>query len=137
MKTISATLLRVQLRDLLADLDSGPVTITKHGKPVAVLSAPVEPVEAPEAPTPEANPSEAENALVSQPEAEETLRDVAAWTQENNVVTKDLETQARINSFDGNEEDEDEGDEWADDMDGDFEAWLSGRDKEPDIEIAF
>ena len=41
MKTISATNLRVQLRDLLADLDSGPVSITKHGKVVAVLSAPV------------------------------------------------------------------------------------------------
>ena len=41
MKTISATNLRVQLRDLLTDLDTGPVSITKHGKVVAVLSAPV------------------------------------------------------------------------------------------------
>ena len=52
MKTISATNLRVQLRDLLADLDTGPVSITKHGKVVAVLSAPDEPVEAIEATPP-------------------------------------------------------------------------------------
>ena len=52
MKTISATNLRVQLRDLLADLDTGPVSITKHGKVVAVLSAPDEPVKAVEAAPP-------------------------------------------------------------------------------------
>ena len=67
MKTISATHLRVQLRDLLADLDSGPVTITKHGKAVAVLSAPVEAVEVTS--TTE-DTSEAPDASQSEPEEE-------------------------------------------------------------------
>ena len=75
MKTISATNLRVQLRDLLADLDTGPVMITKHGKVVAVLSAPGEPVEAVEAaPTTEDTP-EPPDASQSPPEpADEAAR---------------------------------------------------------------
>jgi len=116
MKTISATLLRVQLRDLLADLDSGPVTITKHGQPVAVLSAPVEPVEASEAPTPEANPSEAESALASPPEA---VYDTVRWATE--------ESADPLDEFEQRDED----------LDADFEAYLSNRHEEPDIEIAF
>ena len=70
MKTISATNLRVQLRDLLAGLDTGPVTITKHGKVVAVLTAPVVAVEAVEVTPTTEDTSEAPDASQSEPEPE-------------------------------------------------------------------
>jgi antitoxin (DNA-binding transcriptional repressor) of toxin-antitoxin stability system len=40
-RSITATALRQELRDILADLDAGPVEITKHGTVVAVLSRPI------------------------------------------------------------------------------------------------
>lgn len=40
-RSISATNLRTDLREILLDLDAGPVEITKHGKVVAVLSRPI------------------------------------------------------------------------------------------------
>tara|TARA_R110002124_G_scaffold25129_10_gene91127 strand:- start:1479 stop:1814 length:336 start_codon:yes stop_codon:yes gene_type:complete len=92
MKTISATNLRVQLRDLLADLDTGPVSITKHGKVVAVLSAPDEPVEAIEA-TP---PTEYIPKALAPPQRE-------------------LEDEDPLDDFDRRVED----------LDADFEAYLS------------
>ena len=70
MKTISATNLRVQLRDLLADLDTGPVMITKHGKVVAVLTAPVVAVEAVEVTPTTEDTSEAPDASQSELEDE-------------------------------------------------------------------
>ena len=39
-KTTTATLLRFDLAEILRNLHTGPVTITKHGKIVAILSAP-------------------------------------------------------------------------------------------------
>ena len=75
MKTISATNLRVQLRDLLADLDTGPVMITKHGKGVAVLTAPVVAVEAVEVTPTTEDTSEAPDAPQSEPEDEDPLDD--------------------------------------------------------------
>ena len=68
MKTISATHLRYLLRELLADPEILPVTITKHGKAVAVLSAPVEPVEAVEVTSTTEDTSEAPDASQSPPE---------------------------------------------------------------------
>jgi antitoxin (DNA-binding transcriptional repressor) of toxin-antitoxin stability system len=97
MKTISATNLRVQLRDLLADLHTGPVAITKHSRVVAILSAPVAAVEASEAPCPTPNPSEAEN-------ASESLSEPV----EGEIV-----------------EVEDESDDSLDDLDAEFEAYIS------------
>ena len=41
-RSITATALRVELRNLLATLDEGPIQVTKHGKVVAVLAAPSE-----------------------------------------------------------------------------------------------
>jgi len=86
MKTISATNLRVQLRDLLADLDSGPVSITKHGKVVAVLSAPVvAPAEVETASEGEDTP-EAPDASQSEPEPtldkEEAVDPASRWGTE-------------------------------------------------------
>ena len=40
-RSITATNLRTDLREILRDLDTGPVEITKHGKVVAVLSRPI------------------------------------------------------------------------------------------------
>lgn len=40
-RSITATNLRTDLREILLDLDAGPVEITKHGKVVAVLSRPI------------------------------------------------------------------------------------------------
>ena len=40
-RSITATNLRTDLREILRDLDTGPVEITKHGKGVAVLSRPI------------------------------------------------------------------------------------------------
>ena len=41
-RSITATQLRVELRDLLSTIEDGPIEITKHGKVVAVLVAPSE-----------------------------------------------------------------------------------------------
>ena len=41
-RSITATQLRVELRDLLSTIEDGPIEITKHGKVVAVLAAPSE-----------------------------------------------------------------------------------------------
>jgi antitoxin (DNA-binding transcriptional repressor) of toxin-antitoxin stability system len=125
MKTISATNLRVQLRDLLADLDSGPVSITKHGKVVAVLSAPGEPVEAVEAtPTtedtseaPDASQSPPEPTLGSIPVSAETLMDIYDSSRE------DEEEAADPASRWGTEEIDDP----LDGLDADFEAYLSSQ----------
>ena len=117
MKTISATNLRVQLRDLLADLDTGPVTITKHGKVVAVLSAPVVVVEAVEVtPTtedtseaPDASQSPPEPTLGSIPVSAETLMDIYDSSREDEEETDEL----------------DEFEQRIEEIDADFEAYLS------------
>tara|TARA_R110000744_G_scaffold36139_4_gene83601 strand:+ start:1933 stop:2316 length:384 start_codon:yes stop_codon:yes gene_type:complete len=117
MKTISATNLRVQLRDLLADLDAGPVTITKHGKVVAVLSAPVEPVEAIEAtPTTEYIPkalappqSPPEPTLGITPVSDDLFEEIY------NSSLKDEEETDELDDFEQRVED----------LDADFEAYLS------------
>tara|TARA_B100001123_G_C14998687_1_gene902616 strand:- start:457 stop:858 length:402 start_codon:yes stop_codon:yes gene_type:complete len=125
MKTISATNLRVQLRDLLADLDSGPVSITKHGKVVAVLSAPGEPVEAVEAtPTtedtpesPDASQSPPEPTLGSIPVSAEPLMDIYDSAHEDEEEAAD--PAARW----GTEEIDDP----LDGLDAEFEAYLSSQ----------
>ena len=117
MKTISATNLRVQLRDLLADLDTGPVTITKHGKVVAVLSAPVVAVEAVEVTSTTEDTSEAPDASQSPPEptmgsipvSAETLMDIYDSSREDEEETDEL----------------DEFEQRIEDIDADFEAYLS------------
>ncbi|MDP6928938.1 MAG: type II toxin-antitoxin system Phd/YefM family antitoxin [Planctomycetota bacterium] len=106
MKTISATNLRVQLRDLLADLDTGPVMITKHGKVVAVLSAPDEPVEAVEAAPTTEDTSEAPDASQSPPEP---VDEAARCATEEAVDPLD-EFEQRI-----------------EEIDADFEAYLSSQ----------
>ena len=95
MKTISTINLRVQLRDLLADLDTGPVSITKHGKVVAVLSAPGEPVEAVEVTSTTEDTADALDASQSASEVEEEIDEL------------------------------DEFEQTAEDLDADFEAYLS------------
>ena len=123
MKTISATNLRVQLRDLLADLDTGPVMITKHGMVVAVLTAPVVAVEAVEVtPTtedtseaPDASQSEPEPTLGSIPVSAATLMDIY------DSVREDEEEAANPASRWGTEEIDDP----IDGLDAEFEAYLS------------
>ena len=106
MKTISATNLRVQLRDLLADLDSGPVSITKHGKVVAVLSAPVV------APAEVETASEGEDAPeppdASQSEPEPTLDKEEATDPASRWGTEEI-------------------DDPLDGLDAEFEAYLSSQ----------
>ena len=126
MKTITASNFRAQFTDLLGDLASGPVEITKHGKPIAILTGPSEASTGLPQPSATTGPSEAFEPTTSPSEAEETLRAIAAWTQKNNVVIKDLETQARISSFGENEE----GEDWSIHDDKAFENYLS--ELEPD-----
>ena len=120
MKTISATNLRVQLRDLLADLDTGPVTITKHGKVVAVLSAPDEPVEAIEVTSTTEDTAEAPDASQSAPEP-------TAPTMGSIPVSVDVLEEI----YNSSREDEEETDELdgfeqrIEEIDADFEAYLS------------
>jgi antitoxin (DNA-binding transcriptional repressor) of toxin-antitoxin stability system len=179
-RSITATQLRVELRDLLSTIEDGPIEITKHGKVVAVLAAPSEardPAthctshdEAPELPYPENNvgswlssppdltwekaspdqrewygftsdepqeaagepaeasegtdTSEPDSASQSATEAEETLRKVAEWSAKNNVVIKDPDFQAEINSFNDSDEEEESDDPLAG-LDDEFEAFLS------------
>ena len=128
MKTIAASKFRAQFTELLRDLSTGPVEVTKHGKVIAILTSPDSPVEAIEEPETATDSSEATEPVTSPSEAEETLRDIAVWTQENNVLIKDAETQARINAFDEDEGDEFESEEWSEDEEAAFEAFLSSRD---------
>ncbi len=130
MKTITASEIRVQFSSLLQDLESGPVQVTKHGKVVAILTGPQSAVTAQVEPETTMDPSEVQDALRRATEAEETLRDIAAYTRENNVLIKDRETQARIDSFDENVEDEEEGEDWSIHDDKAFEDYLS--ELEPD-----
>jgi len=119
MKTISATNLRVQLRDLLADLDTGPVMITKHGKVVAVLTAPVVVVEASEVTSTTEDTSEAPDASQSPPEptmgsipvSAETLMDIYDSSREDEEETDEL----------------DEFEQRIEEIDADFEAYLSSQ----------
>ena len=104
MKTISATNLRVQLRDLLADLDTGPVTITKHGKVVAVLTAPVVVVEATEVTSTTEDTSEAPDASQSPPEPVDEAARCATEEAEDPL---------------------DEFEQRIEEIDADFEAYLS------------
>jgi hypothetical protein len=68
--------------------------------------------------------SEPDSASQSATEAEETLRKVAEWTAKNNVVIKDPDFQAEINSFSDSDEEE-ESDDPLDGLDEEFEAFLS------------
>ena len=178
-RSITATQLRVELRDLLSTIEDGPIEITKHGKVVAVLVAPSEARDpathctshdaASELSYPEAVPpgsvsppgltwdsaspdqrewygltpdepqeaagepaeasegtdtSEPDSASQSATEAEETLRKVTEWTTKNNVVIKNPDLQAEINSFSDSDEEE-ESDNPLDGLDDEFEAFLS------------
>ena len=51
MKTIAASKFRAQFTELLRDLSTGPVEVTKHGKVIAILTSPDSPVEAIEEPS--------------------------------------------------------------------------------------
>ena len=105
MKTISASSLRAQLTDVIAALDSGPVTITKHGRPIAVLTSPHTPVEAevgPRTATDSSGPSE--------------------------PVRSPSEPVKAVSS-----EEEEEGDDWGDNLDEEFESYLSEREPEYDL----
>jgi len=106
MKTISATNLRVHLRDLLADLDTGPVTITKHGKVVAVLTAPVVVVEAVEVTSTTEDTSEAPDASQSPPEPVDEAAQCATEEAEDPL---------------------DEFEQRIEEIDADFEAYLSSQ----------
>jgi prevent-host-death family protein len=130
LKTITASKFRSQFTELLRDLSTGPVEVTKHGKVIAILTSPDSPVEALEEVETAMDTSEAEDAARRATEAEETLRDIAAYTRENNVLIKDRETQARIDSFDESEEEEEEGEDWSIHDDKAFEDYLS--ELEPD-----
>ena len=99
MKTISATDLRVKFTDILKDLDSGPVHITKHGKVIAVLNAPNSVLDAPVGSDPSVDPYET---------YEPSESDLSA-------------------TVDDYEEDEEEGDDWDLSMDSDFERYLSSK----------
>ena len=170
-RSITATQLRVELRDLLSTIEDGPIEITKHGKVVAVLTAPPtansipvpelsyttgtipgmkaptgltwesaspdqrdfygmvpdEPQEAAGEPAEASagtDTSEPDSASQSATEAEETLRKVAEWTAKNNVVIKNPDLQAEINSFSDSDEEE-ESDDPLDGLDEEFEAFLS------------
>jgi prevent-host-death family protein len=130
MKTITASKFRAQFSELVKGLETGPITITKHGKAIAILTGPSEASAGLPQPSATTGPSEAFEAATDATEAEKTLHDIAAWTQENNVLIKDAETQARINSFGESEEEKEEGEDWSIHDDKAFENYLS--EIEPD-----
>ena len=121
MKTISATNLRVQLRDLLADLDTGPVMITKHGKVVAVLVAPVV-VDASQ------SPPGGYDLLVGNPpyQATSTTEDTSEAPDASQSPPEPVDEAAQC----ATEEAEDPLDEFEqriEEIDADFEAYLSSQ----------
>tara|TARA_R110000824_G_scaffold397151_1_gene599610 strand:+ start:1537 stop:2046 length:510 start_codon:yes stop_codon:yes gene_type:complete len=125
MKTITAAAVRAQLTDLIRNLDAGPITITKHGKPIAVLTSPQSAVTAMVEPSPATDASEQAAATTTAREAEKTLHDIAVWAKENNVIVKDLETQARIDSFSEETDELDVFEQKIEELDDDFETYLS------------
>ena len=100
MKTITASKFRAQFTELLHDLSTGPVEVTKHGRVVAILTSPDSPVEAIEEPETATDSSEATEPVTS---PSEPLEDMS-------------------------EEDEFESEEWSEDEEAAFEAFLSSRD---------
>lgn len=125
MKTITAAAVRAQLTDLIRNLDTGPITITKHGTPIAVLMSPESAEKTMVEPSPATDASEPAAATTTAREAEKTLHDIAVWTKENNVIVKDLETQARIDSFSEETEELDVFEQKIEELDDDFETYLS------------
>ena len=105
MKTISATDLRVKFTDILKDLDSGPVHITKHGKVIAVLKAPNSVSDASDEGDPSVDPY---------------------GTYEPSAS----ELNAPVDDY---EEDEEEGDDWGDNLVEEFESYLSEDEPEYDL----
>ena len=110
MKTIAASKFRAQFTELLHDLSTGPVEVTKHGKVVAILTSPDSPVEAIEAAETATDASETPEPITSPPEPLEAVSEA------------DEEDFLRL--------DEEESEEWSQDEEMAFEAFLSSR--EPD-----
>ena len=102
LKTITASKFRAQFSDLLQDLDSGPVEVTKHGTVVAVLSSPHSPVEV-----------EADQSMTIDPYEQ---------PEPPTSPSEPLETMSV--------EDEEESEEWSEDEERLFEAYLSSQDAE-------
>jgi len=104
LKTIAASKFRAQFTELLRDLSTGPVEVTKHGKVIAILTSPDSPVEAIEEPS--------------------TATDAFETTQPVTSPSEPLE--------DMSEEDEFESEEWSEEEEAAFEAFLSSRERDRD-----
>ena len=86
MKTIAASKFRAQFTELLRDLSTGPVEVTKHGKVIAILTSPDSPVEAIEEPETATDASETPEPVTAAPEpledtSEEVEFDSEEWSE--------------------------------------------------------
>lgn len=73
MKTVTLGNVRANLTSIIADLANGPIALTKHGKTIAVLSAPETVSEAPESPKPAKTRRKAKAASETPPTASEPM----------------------------------------------------------------
>jgi prevent-host-death family protein len=73
MKTIPASKLRAQFSELVKGLETGPITITKHGKAIAILTSPTEASAGLPQPSATTGPSEAFEATTAAREPSDFL----------------------------------------------------------------
>ncbi len=99
MKTVTASNLRVQFTDILKDLSTGPVNITKHGKTIAVLTSPESPVKRVSRVAP-------------------TIDPFGSYEEPSEPV------QALINVLSDDEDDEGEPPDWDAQMEADFDRYI-------------
>jgi antitoxin (DNA-binding transcriptional repressor) of toxin-antitoxin stability system len=100
-RSITATALRQELRNLLTTLGEGPIEITKHGKVVAVLAAPSTTTDTSTCTSFEevTDCSETEDSLGAEVDAMATLAEIAAWATTSHVVNDGSDSQAQTTSF--------------------------------------
>ena len=123
MKTIAASKFRAQFTELLRDLSTGPVEVTKHGKVIAILTSTDSPVEAIEEPETTTDPSEATEPVTS---PSEPLEDMSEEDEFQALLSGDMSWEeaheispgAPLTVIEITEEEAENGD-WLDDMETD------------------
>ena len=132
MKTVTLGNVRANLTSIIADLANGPIALTKHGKTIAVLSAPETVSEAPESPKPAKTRRKAKAASETPPTASEPM---VESEEEEGAMQDDAFAVAFAEAIATSEA---ESDEWDDDLvDEAWDAFMESREKNKEARRLF
>ena len=132
MKTVTLGNVRANLTSIIADLQNGPIALTKHGKTIAVLSAPETVSEAPESPKPAKTRRKAKAASETPPTASEPM---VESEEEEGAMQDDAFAVAFAEAIATSEA---ESDEWDDDLvDEAWDAFMESREKNKEARRLF